>query len=103
MSKVIARIPFKYMGNELERGEVVELRGSARDEQLRGLGYFIAYDKNEHGEMVCDNCSKRFASDGFRLAHKKKLGGCLAPSSPISRAETAELLGVEEKKVKIED
>jgi hypothetical protein len=100
---MIARIPFTYLRQELERGELVELKGTPRDDQLRGLGYFIPFDKHEHGQLVCDMCGKIFASEGFRIAHKRKIGGCKAPSSPITRAETAGLLNIEPKNLVTDD
>jgi len=100
---MIAKIPFTYNRQNLERGELVELKGTPRDDQLRGLNYFVTYDKNEHSRSMCDNCGKIFASDGFRISHKKKPGGCLAPSPEITKAETADLLGVDPLKVKVEE
>ena len=98
-----ARIPFTYVGQDLERGELVVLKGTARDDQLRGLKYFIAFDAHEQTKHRCDNCGKEFCSEGFYLTHKKKKGGCLAPSPDITRAETAMLLDMDVEKVRVED
>jgi hypothetical protein len=100
---MVARIPFTYVGQELERGELVELKGTARDDQLRGLKYFLQFDPNEHGKHRCDSCGKIFAYEGFYTAHKKKRGGCLSPGTDITKEETAMLLDLDPAKVKVED
>jgi hypothetical protein len=48
-------------------------------------------------------CSKKFANEGFYLTHKRKVGGCMAPSTEITKAETAMLLEVDLDKVKVEE
>ena len=101
--KVIARVPFRYNKKELERGELATLQGTPRDQQLMGLGYFLPFSKHEHEDKMCDNCGKHFCSESFYIQHKKKPGGCLAPSSPINKAETAMLLDVDPKKVRVEE
>lgn len=99
---VFARIPFMYAKQDLERGEITVLKGSPRDDQLRGLRYLELYNPAIHERKGCDNCGKVFASDGFRIAHRSKKGGCLAPSSEITRDETAMLLDVDPKSVVME-
>jgi hypothetical protein len=48
-------------------------------------------------------CPRAFASEAFLLVHKKKKGGCMAPSPDITVEETAMLAGVDPKKMKVED
>lgn len=104
MPRVISRVPFKFDGKELERGELFELDFSKpRARQLLGLKYFVVFDVREHEDHMCDKCGKKFASENFYVMHKKKAGGCLGPSSPITRAETAMLLDADPDKVKVED
>jgi hypothetical protein len=98
-----ARIPFTYANQDLERGEILELKGSPRDDQLRGLKYFLAFDSSEHTKNRCDMCGKEFCSEGFYLTHKRKRGGCLAPSPDITKSETAMLLDMDPKKVIVEE
>jgi hypothetical protein len=98
-----ARIPFRYSGKELERGEIFAPKGLPRDAQLLGLGYYLPFDPHDYKSMMCDSCGKKFATDNFRLMHKQKKGGCLAPSTPISRAETAMLIGKDLNEVRVEE
>ena len=100
---VFARVPFTYSHQDLERGEIVTLKGTPRDEQLRGLGFLVAFDPHEHRKLPCDSCGRKFVSDGFLLTHKRKAGGCLAPSPDITKDETAMLLNVDPKKVVVEE
>jgi hypothetical protein len=97
------RIPFQYGGYKYERGEIFSPKGLPRDAQLLGLGYYLPYDKHEHSLRQCDNCGKQFASEPFYIMHKSKPGGCLAPSAPITKMETAMLLGKEPKEVRVEE
>lgn len=97
-----ARVPFTYDGLELERGELLALRGTPRDGQLRGLKYFLPFDPSEHSKKPCDMCGKVFVSEGFYLTHKRK-PSCKAPSPGITKAETAMLLEMDVKDVKVED
>jgi hypothetical protein len=101
--QMLARVPFRYVGQNLERGELFSLRGSPRDNQLLGIGYMIPFDKNEHRDMACDNCGKHFATEGFYIAHKSKKGGCLAPSPDITKGETAMLLNIDLQKLTVEE
>ena len=98
-----ARIPFTYCNQDLERGEILSLRDSPRDNQLRGLKYFIAFDPAEHTKQRCDMCGKEFCAEGFYLMHKRKIGGCKAPSPDITKVETAMLLDLDPQKVTVED
>ncbi len=100
---VFARVPFTYARKPLERGELVVLQGTPRDDQLRSLGYFLVYSVTEHKRVLCETCSKAFAGEGFLTAHKRKKGGCHGESAPITNAETAALLDLDPAKVKVED
>ena len=97
-----ARVPFTYANQDLERGEILELKNTARDNQLRGLKYFLPFDPIEHSKHQCDGCGKIFCSEGFYLTHKRK-PSCISPSAEITKAETAMLLEMDPLKVKVED
>jgi hypothetical protein len=100
--KVFAKVPFMYGGQNLERGEVINLRGLPRDTQLVRLKYFIEFAEGEHTEQSCPTCGKKFATYSYLLGHKRK-PDCLSPSSDITKEETAELLGVDIEKARIAD
>lgn len=97
--EVIAKIPFQYGPQQLERGEIISLRGFPRDNQLIALKYFLQYDPREHQKQNCPMCGKSFAGYSFLLAHKKK-PNCLAESPDITTEETADLLGIDPKNVR---
>lgn len=99
--EVYAKIPFNYGGQELERGEVISLRGLPRDNQLVNLRYFIKVDSREHDKQACLSCGKIFAGYSYLQGHKRK-PDCLAPSPEITREETAELIGADAAKARIE-
>ena len=90
-SKVIAKVPFTYMKQVLERGEIFNLRNSPRDEQLLGLRYLILFNTKEHYTNPCDGCGKKFASPSSLNAHRKK-ENCLAPGKEITDSESRELV-----------
>lgn len=98
--EVFAKVPFGYGGQELERGEVITLRGLPRDSQLMNLKYLIQFDAREHEKQSCMQCGKVFAGYSFLLGHKKK-PDCMAASGEITTEETAELLGVDVEKARI--
>jgi hypothetical protein len=83
----------------LDRGELTDLRGTARDQKLLALKYFNKFDPKEYRVCQCDNCGHKFVSESFYIDHKRKKGGCKAPSQEITTKEHAELLGWEEKDV----
>jgi hypothetical protein len=97
--EVIARIPFQYGPQNVERGEVLTLKGFPRDNQLLALRYFIQYDAREHNKQPCPMCGRTFAGYSFLLGHKKK-PNCLAASPEITAEETADLLGIDPKNVR---
>jgi hypothetical protein len=99
---VLARIPFTYVNQPLERGELVVLKGSPKDDQLRGLGYFLLYEADKHNKISCLDCGRVFATSGFLEMHRSKKGGCLGPSAPITNIESAILMGVDENRVRVE-
>lgn len=98
VSDYFAVIPFTYDGIELERGEILKLHGCIRDDQLIGLNYFRKWDTREHQRKHCDTCGKRFATEGFYFMHKAKLR-CTDPSKPITRDETAQLIGTDPSRI----
>lgn len=103
-TKVVARVPFKYAGNVLDRGELTELKGSPRDEKLLGLKYFILFDPKIHTPQRCDTCTRMFISESALIGHKKK-PTCFSDQSdlqPISTFETAEMVGADPTKFKME-
>jgi len=101
--RFFARIPFKYAGQPLDRGELIILKGTRRDDQLRGLGYFLKFDPREHTESMCDGCGRKFAGSAFRDEHKRKKGGCLADEQEITKGEFAMLVDKDVKDVQVED
>ena len=101
MTEVFAKVPFNYGGQDLERGEIIHLRGLPRDNQLVNLKYFIRYAEGEHSKQSCLKCGKIFAGHSFLLGHKRK-PDCLTPSSGITNEETAELLGTDTSRVRVD-
>lgn len=101
--KMFARIPFLYAGQNLDRGEILMLKGTPRDEQLIGLRYFAPFVSKEHSVFQCDDCGRQFIGEGHRLAHRRKKGGCLAVTQKITNADTADLLEVDPNNLRMPD
>ena len=63
-----ARRSFNYGGEELDRGQVVELRGLVNDQKLINVGYFrVCHPGGEASE--CSTCGAHFINDHFREQH----------------------------------
>jgi hypothetical protein len=97
---VFAKIPFRY-NIQRDRGEVFKLIGSKNDEKLIGLRYVLPFDPVVHKQIKCDMCTRTFIADGFYIGHKKKID-CNADQGEPTKNETAELLGVDVDKLKLE-
>ena len=99
--RVFARFPQKYAGRNLDRGEMLEFIGTANDERLLGLKYYIRYDPSSHAIKKCDNCSREFGGPQYLLEHKKKKGGCMSLEQKTTKRDTAILLDVDPEKLKM--
>ena len=93
--RVFARFPQKYAGRVLDRGEMLEMIGTANDDRLLGLKYYIRYDPSRDVVKKCDNCSREFAGPQYLLMHKKKKGGCMSHEQKTTNRDTAILLDVD--------
>ncbi len=100
--KVFARKPFKYAGQNLDRGEVFSLRATPRDEQLLGLRYIAPFVSSKMSVYQCDGCGRKFVGEAHRLAHQRKTN-CEALEQEMTKADTADLLEVDPEKLKMPD
>ena len=62
------RRPFDYAGEELDRGQIIELKGARNDEKLLRLGYVQELPRNT-GFRECGVCFKKFVGEGERNGH----------------------------------
>lgn len=62
------RRPFDYAGEELDRGQIIELKGARNDEKLIRLGYVQELTRG-NGFRECGVCFKRFTGEGERNGH----------------------------------
>jgi len=101
--RVFAKFPWKYARQNLDRGEIIELKGTSRDEQLVGLKYFVVYDpvKNTLNKCERDGCPRVFASPQYLLEHRRKKGGCDSLEQKTTKRDTAELLDVDVQNLKM--
>lgn len=99
--RVYARFPFKYARRDLDRGELLEFVGTANDERLLGMKYFIRYDPLHDIPTKCDNCSREFAGPQYLLEHRKKKGGCMSVEQKTTNRDTAILLNVDPENLKM--
>lgn len=100
--KVFARKPFKYAGQDLDRGEILTLRATPRDEQLLSLRYLAPFVSSEHSVFQCDGCGRQFISEMHRRGHQKK-STCIAVEQEMTKADTADLLEIDLNKLKMPD
>lgn len=100
--KVYARIPFKYAGVNLDRGQVHRLGGHRNDGKLLGLRYFMKFNSIEHKQFQCDNCGVQFVTDGFLIGHQKKTD-CKAAEQKISTADTADIVDADPAKMVVDE
>ncbi len=66
--KYWVRRPFDYAGEELDRGQIIELKSARNDEKLIRLGYVQKLDRN-NGFRECGVCFKKFTGEGERNGH----------------------------------
>jgi len=88
-----ARRPFTYAGQELDRGQIVELVGARNDEKLVRLGYFAPVERK--GETSrCAECGAEFIGLTERDYHgdKRHSGKVLTPEEEDRRLEREEKL-----------
>lgn len=103
--EVLTRFPFKYAGTDLDRGELIELRGTRRDEQLLGLRYFVKYDPTKFSKKKCerDGCGRLFAGEQYLFEHQRKKGGCMSVEQKTTKLDTAQLLNVDVENLRMPD
>lgn len=68
--KHFARMIFDYAGEQLDRGQILELKGAINDEKLVRLGYVGKLAKADPVSH-CGACQKQFRGDDMRDAHAK--------------------------------
>lgn len=66
-----ARRPFGYDGDDLDRGQVLGLRGQVNDRKLDRLGYIVALRKTDE-VMPCRYCAAQFIDLNTLNAHGAK-------------------------------
>lgn len=102
---VVATRPWKYVGQRLDRGEIFVLNplrvGEQKHAQLEALKYFVRFKSHLHKMLQCDNCGRKFATEEFLLAHKRK-PSCDADTQEITRADVAASLEVDPATVKVD-
>lgn len=97
-----AKGPFRYAGDELDRGQVVpRLKGTPNDQRLVGLGYLIPFERGEYKLHRCDMCGADFVQESFYVAHKAKSRqfGCKADGGNFTNREIGEIADVDHKKI----
>lgn len=67
-TEVVTTRQFEYGGEELDRGQVVRLKGFRNDDKLLGLGYFRLPTEDD-GRKVCAECGAVFIADNLRTVH----------------------------------
>lgn len=77
-----ARRPFGYDGQDLDRGQIVGLRGARNDEKLIRLGYVLALIP-ENKPFACRKCSATFIDLNTLNAHGDKHHGKKAPRTDV--------------------
>jgi len=60
-----------YLGEDYDRGELIELQGHIGDEKLVRLGYIATVDKNAH-TCQCGECGRLFVDERFRDMHGRR-------------------------------
>jgi len=88
-----ARRPFGYAGQELDRGQIVELVGAKNDEKLIRLGYFAPVEKKAE-TYKCAECGAEFIGLAERTHHgdKRHSGKALTPEEEDRQTEREERL-----------
>lgn len=66
-----ARRPFEYMGQSLDRGQLIPLTGARNDEKLIRLGYVTALRKTDQ-VFDCNFCAGKFVDLSTRDGHCDK-------------------------------
>jgi len=88
-----AKRPFGYAGQDLDRGQIVELISARNDEKLIRLGYFAPVEKKAE-TFRCAVCGAEFIGPAERTYHgdKRHSGKVLTPEEEDRRAEREERL-----------
>lgn len=73
-TKYWARRPFKYAGQNLDRGQVFELIGAINDEKLVRMEYIVELGSRAE-TYECSECGSQFVEMGMRTAHGNKRHG----------------------------
>jgi hypothetical protein len=63
---------FTYAGQDLDRGQIVELQGMVNDEKLLRLGYISKVQEKSPRILECGECGAKFLDDSARLAHGRR-------------------------------
>jgi hypothetical protein len=103
--EVVSLFAFLYAGQEVDRNEVIKLKGLAGDERLIGLRYFAPFDPSFHQRKKCDMCSRLFANERAYIEHRKK-PSCITKQSGSgepTKADLAQMLDVGYDKLKVEE
>lgn len=61
-----------YMGVELDRGQLFDLRGAINDEKLERLGYCALLPDDLDEVYECGECGSRFVDQRMRTGHGDK-------------------------------
>lgn len=72
--KYWARRPFKYAGQELDRGQVFHLVGATNDEKLIRMEYIVILGAKAE-TYECSECGAEFVEMGMRTSHGNKRHG----------------------------
>lgn len=105
--KFWATRPFGYAGQNLSRGQIVELVGAKNDEKLVRLGYFEEWTGKPNEEVVCPEGGERFIDRRTFEAHyeREHLGrrGKLDPYSEDEMEQREERMLAEVAPLKVEN
>lgn len=63
---------FAYLDQQLDRGQIVELRNARNDEKLLRLGYIAAINDRKPTVLECGECGAKFLEDAARDAHGRR-------------------------------
>ena len=101
MREVIARKPFTYDSENLDRGQVIELHDCRNDDKLLGLKYFELFNASQYSTVKCDDCGAKFVGEQYKLAHRAK-EDCKDLQGQFTKRDVAEILDVDPDKLKID-
>ena len=63
---------FGYGDVEIDRGQIVEMKGLPNDEKLLRLGYITEISKAKPTILECGECGAKFLEDAARDAHGRR-------------------------------